>query len=144
MKMQGVTTEGRRERALARFQEGKYEEAAREFRAELDEQENTENWNDWAAAETFCGRADAAISGFTRALQLDSGNTEARDNLLALLKQCVNQLEEAKGKMEEESALVARPGRGVPPVAHGETGAPEKKHEKRHGKRRRKAVSAKD
>ena len=39
--MPRVTTEERRPEALALFQDGKYEEAAREFGAELDEQESS-------------------------------------------------------------------------------------------------------
>ncbi|HTP68075.1 MAG TPA: hypothetical protein VMJ35_04165 [Dongiaceae bacterium] len=85
--MQEVTPEGHRTTALALFQAGKYEEAVREFRAELDERENSENWNDWAAAETLCGRVGSGISGFLRALQLNPSNEEARENLAALRKQ---------------------------------------------------------
>jgi len=53
--MQELAGGGHRAAALALFHDGRYEEAAREFRAELNERENSENWNDWAAAETFCG-----------------------------------------------------------------------------------------
>ena len=87
--MQGITAEGRRAAALALFQDGRFEEASREFRAELDERETSEGWNDWAAAEAYCGRIEAAIAGFTRALQLEPSNTQARENLLGLREQCL-------------------------------------------------------
>jgi len=87
--MQGITVERRRAAALALFQDGRFEEASREFRAELDERETSEGWNDWAAAETYCGRIEAAIAGFTRALQLEPSNTQARENLLALREECL-------------------------------------------------------
>jgi len=61
--MQEVRAGERRAAALRMFQSGKYEEAARGFRQELDERETSEGWNDWAAAETFCGRIEAAIAG---------------------------------------------------------------------------------
>ncbi len=97
--MQGVMSDERRAAGLALFQDGKYEEAAREFRAELDNRESSECWNDWAAAETFCGRIEAAIAGFTRALQLDPANTQAKENLLALRDQCLKTMEAAQADL---------------------------------------------
>ena len=94
--MQEVRAEERRAAALALFQDGKFEDAAREFRAELDAHENSEAWNDWAAAETMCGRIEAAIAGFTRALQLDAANTQAKENLLVLREQCLKAITAAQ------------------------------------------------
>lgn len=99
--MQEATTEGHRAMALALFQDGKYEDAAREFRTELDERENNENWNDWAAAETLCGRANSAMAGFTRAQQLDSGNTggtRQSTGIVAAVREAVGGREEPGGK----------------------------------------------
>jgi tetratricopeptide (TPR) repeat protein len=106
--MQEVTAEERRGAALALFQAGKYEEAAREFRADLDERETSEGWNDWAAAETMCGRIEAAIAGFTRALQVDPANAQAKQNLLALREQCLKTMEatQANGSKSGKAPVV--------------------------------------
>jgi len=45
----------------------------------------------------MCGRIEAAIGGFSRALQLDPANAESRDNLLALREQCLKSIEVYKG-----------------------------------------------
>ena len=107
--MEEVAAEGRRDVALALFQEGKYEEAAHEFRAELDEHETSEGWNDWAAAETMCGRIEAAIAGFTRAARLDPSNEQAKENLAALRDQCLKALESAR-KNEAVPGQVSQAG----------------------------------
>jgi len=109
--MQEVTAEGRRAGALRLFQDGKYEDASREFRAELDERQSSEGWNDWAAAETMCGRIETAIAGFLRALQLDVGNSEARENLLALRERCLQAIATAEGsKVDEPGAGTSETG----------------------------------
>ena len=104
--MQDVTTEGRRAAALALFQDGKFEDAAHEFRTELDTRESSEGWNDWAAAETMCGRIEAAIAGFTRALQLDPSNAQAKENLQALREQCLKTITTAEAIMQGLSGSV--------------------------------------
>ena len=69
----------------ARFlQEGRFEEAALALAESLREQETSEVWNDWAAAELAAGQSKAE-RGFRRALALDADNTEAIANLGAFL-----------------------------------------------------------
>ena len=43
----------------------------------------------------MCGRIEAAIAGFTRALQLEPANTQAKEKLLALRQHCLRSIETA-------------------------------------------------
>lgn len=73
------------QRAIALFQCGEYKGAARLLRELLDEQETSEWWNDWAAAELMCSGPGKSEPGFRRALELDPANHRAAGNLGALL-----------------------------------------------------------
>lgn len=69
--------------------------------------------NDWAVAESLCGRAADAEQGFLQALALDSDNAEAAMNLGVLLalqrrfREAIPLLERASGRVEKsEQATV--------------------------------------
>jgi Flp pilus assembly protein TadD len=51
----------------------------------LQQDETSERWNDWAAAEVACGRNANAETGFRRALELDPANRQAGVNLATVL-----------------------------------------------------------
>ena len=70
---------------IQRFQEGRFEEAARLTSEALLHAETSELWNDWGTAEFSCGRATEAERGFRRALEMDPRNSEAAVNLGVLL-----------------------------------------------------------
>ncbi|MDE3178151.1 MAG: glycosyltransferase [Acidobacteriota bacterium] len=71
--------------ALALFQAGRFEEAARVLEELLKTQESGEIWNDWATAQLMCGRISEGERGYRRALELDPDNCSASGNLGALL-----------------------------------------------------------
>ena len=121
--MQGITAGAGRAGAVRLFQDGKYEEAARGFREELEERETSEGWNDWAAAETFCGQIEAAIAGFTRALQLNPSNAQAKENLLALREQCLKAIEAAQGAPGEPGTGAAGEPSAARSVEQAQEGA---------------------
>lgn len=72
-------------RAIALFECGDYESAARLLREVLDEHETSEWWNDWATAELMRSGPGKSEPGFRRALALDPSNHHAAGNLGALL-----------------------------------------------------------
>ena len=71
--------------AIAAFQEGRPAEALRLLEELLAVKETSDLWNDWAAVQLGSGNISQAESGFTRALELDSQNTDAAANLGLLL-----------------------------------------------------------
>src|SRR5882672_3946287 len=75
----------RHDEAILAFQEGRAAEALRLLEELLAAQETSELWNDWAAVQLGAGRVEQSETGLTRALQLDSQNTEAAANLGLLL-----------------------------------------------------------
>jgi Flp pilus assembly protein TadD len=52
------------------FSEGRYAEAALQFEESLRRSENSEIWNDWAAARAAAGLVEDATRGFETALPL--------------------------------------------------------------------------
>ena len=71
--------------AIAAFQEGRPAEALRLLEELLAVKETSDLWNDWAAVQLGSGNISQAENGFTRALELDSQNTDAAANLGLLL-----------------------------------------------------------
>jgi glycosyltransferase involved in cell wall biosynthesis/tetratricopeptide (TPR) repeat protein len=71
--------------AIVAFQEGRAAEALALLEELLAASETSELWNDWAAVQLGLGQISQAESGFTRALELDSENTDATANLGLLL-----------------------------------------------------------
>jgi tetratricopeptide (TPR) repeat protein/sulfatase maturation enzyme AslB (radical SAM superfamily) len=63
------------------FRQGRYEEAAVQFEESLRLHENSEVWNDWAAAQAAAGHIREATEGFEKALRLDPQNVMASTNL---------------------------------------------------------------
>ena len=49
------------------------------------QQQTSERWNDWATARFFAGRSIEAEGGYRRALEMNSQNAQAAENLGALL-----------------------------------------------------------
>lgn len=72
------------QRGLQLFAEGQYQAAIGCFEESLRKVETREVWNDWATARFASGHADAAKTGFRRALQLHSQNVQAAENLRVL------------------------------------------------------------
>ena len=71
--------------AIAAFQEGRPAEALRLLEELLAVKETSDLWNDWAAVQLGSGNISQAENGFTRALELDSQNSDAAANLGLLL-----------------------------------------------------------
>jgi hypothetical protein len=67
------------------IQNGNPAEASSLLQAALREAETSDRWNDWAAAETACGRTKTAELGFRRALQMNPTHRQASVNLATLL-----------------------------------------------------------
>ncbi len=79
-----------RQRGRELFSQGRYEEAVLEFEESLRFSENSEIWNDWAAAQAAAGRLREAGRGFQRALRLNPKNATAASNLRFVTGQKVN------------------------------------------------------
>jgi glycosyltransferase involved in cell wall biosynthesis len=75
----------RHNEAVLAFQQGRVAEALRLLEELLAAEETAEVWNDWAAVQMGAGDLGKAETGFTRALELDSRNTDATANLGLLL-----------------------------------------------------------
>jgi glycosyltransferase involved in cell wall biosynthesis len=75
----------RHNEAILAFQQGRVAEALRLLEELLSAEETAELWNDWAAVQLGAGDVRKAETGFTRALELDSENTDATANLGLLL-----------------------------------------------------------
>ena len=71
--------------AIAAFQKGHPAEALRLLEELLAVKQTADLWNDWAAVQLGSGNIRQAENGFTRALELDSQNTDAAANLGLLL-----------------------------------------------------------
>jgi len=80
-----MTPAEKHERGVRLYQAGQFEEALVCFREALGEEETSERWSDWAAAQFSAGRPDEAEAGFRAALALDSANRQAAANLGTLL-----------------------------------------------------------
>jgi GT2 family glycosyltransferase/glycosyltransferase involved in cell wall biosynthesis len=91
--------EGSHQAGLKLFKEGVYERALREFARALGEEETSERWNDWAAAQAALHRAEEAERGFHRALKVDPTNAQAAANLGGLLFE-LGRHGEARGFLE--------------------------------------------
>ena len=99
------------QRGVRSFQEGRFEEAARALAESLQEQETSESWNDWAAAELAAGQSKAE-KGFKRALALDASNSEALANLGAFLARA-GRHSEAIPYLESAMGVIAEPQRAA-------------------------------
>jgi len=75
----------RHNEAILAFQQGRVAEALCLLEELLAAEETAELWNDWAAVQMGAGDLGKAETGFTRALELDSKNTDASANLGLLL-----------------------------------------------------------
>jgi len=75
----------RHNEAIRAFQQGRVAEALCLLEELLAEKETAELWNDWAAVQMGSGDLGKAETGFARALELDSENTDATANLGLLL-----------------------------------------------------------
>jgi len=71
--------------AILAFQQGRVAEALCLLEELLAAEETAELWNDWAAVQMGAGDLGKAETGFARALELDSINTDATANLGLLL-----------------------------------------------------------
>src|SRR5690242_12196683 len=71
--------------ATLAFQQGRVAEALCLLEELLAAKETTELWNDWAVVQLGAGDLGKAETGFARALELDSTNTDATANLGLLL-----------------------------------------------------------
>ena len=71
--------------AILAFQQGRVAEALYLLEELLAAEETAELWNDWAAVQMGADDLGKAETGFTRALELDSKNTDASANLGLLL-----------------------------------------------------------
>src|SRR6185369_4643056 len=75
----------RHNEAILAFQQGRVAEALCLLEELLAAEETAELWNDWAAVQMGAGDLGKAETGVTRALELDSRNTDATANLGLLL-----------------------------------------------------------
>jgi glycosyltransferase involved in cell wall biosynthesis len=75
----------RHNEAILAFQQGRVAEALCLLEELLAATETAELWNDWAAVQMSAGDLGKAETGFARALELDSQNTDATANLGLLL-----------------------------------------------------------
>lgn len=80
-----ATAEDHHQRALALFQAGEHQAAARVLGELLEAEESAEVWNDWATAQLLCSQIVDAERGYRRALEMDPSNNRAAGNLGALL-----------------------------------------------------------
>ena len=85
--------------AIEHFKAARFEEASKCLRETLWEEETSERWSDWAAAEFAAGRTGEAEAGFRISLEIDPLNSQAASNLVALL------ISQSRGA--EASALAA-------------------------------------
>jgi SAM-dependent methyltransferase len=91
--------EGSHQRGLKLFKEGQYEGALREFARALGEAETSERWNDWATVQVALNRAEEAVEGFRRALEIDPIHAQAAASLGGLLLK-LKRYGEARGFLE--------------------------------------------
>lgn len=104
-------TETAHQRGIRLFQEARFEEAAHELAESLQENQNSETWNDWAVAELNAGHSKAE-TGFRSALALDAENYEAAANLGALLAnsgrhaEAILYLEKALGHADQQPVVL--------------------------------------
>jgi len=94
-----MLTAEKHEQGLQSYREGRFDEAVCRLGEALAEGQTSELWNDWAVAQSACGRAVDAEQGFRRALECDPRDGQAAANLGALLAQS-GQLEAAMGMFE--------------------------------------------
>jgi GT2 family glycosyltransferase len=71
--------------AIVAFQQGRMTEALRLLEELLATQETSELWSDWGAIQLGAGHSTKAEAGFSRAVELNSQNTDAIANLGLLL-----------------------------------------------------------
>ena len=81
-----MTAQQQHQQGIGLYNEGRYHEAARVFAAILQTNDNSEIWNDWASAQAAAGQLREAERGLKRALQIDPRNSQAAQNLSALLR----------------------------------------------------------
>ncbi len=79
------TTEGKHQQSLQYYQLGYFNDAVGLLGEMLGEQQTSELWNDWAAAQLARGRIAEAEMGFRRALDCDPRDAQAAVNLGAAL-----------------------------------------------------------
>lgn len=100
---------------LARFRDGRLEDALHLLGEAIAEEESSELWNDWAAIQLAAHNLADAEKAFRRALQLNTDNFQAAANLGALLasigktQEAIPILEQSRpGLSPDEGANVAR------------------------------------
>jgi tRNA (mo5U34)-methyltransferase len=107
-----LTTE-KHQQGLRNYHLGRFEEAVRLFGEALEEEQTSEVWNDWAAAQLARGSLTDAEDGFRRALNCDPEDAQAAANLAVVLAKrgqsegAVGMLEEALRKNHSDPALRA-------------------------------------
>jgi predicted O-methyltransferase YrrM len=106
-KTQSVPAEEKHSAGVRLLRERRFAEASAKLREAFDEIPTSILANDWAVAETLCGRAVEAEQAFKRALALDPDNAKAAINLAALLamqkrfQEAMPFLEKAAGCLDE-------------------------------------------
>jgi tetratricopeptide (TPR) repeat protein len=71
--------------AVECFQRKEFDKAAMLLGECLLQEQTSERWNDWATARFFAGRSAEAEGGYRRALEMNSQNPQAAENMGALL-----------------------------------------------------------
>lgn len=83
--MDPAACKAQHEYAVYLFQQGFYADTASQLNELLRVDETAERWSDWATAQFGLNRFDEAERGFRRALELDSGMSDAAVNFAMML-----------------------------------------------------------